>query len=68
MPVAVTNAHLDTHLQRKLGVSGYSVSGATITVPSASVSAADLSELLRVAALARHEVSLAAGVLTIKPV
>jgi hypothetical protein len=39
-----------------------------VTVPSASVSASDLTELVRVAAVARHEVSLVAGVLTIKPV
>lgn len=66
--MAVTSVHLDDHLKRKVGATGYSVSGSTVTIPSATVSGTDLSELLRVAALTRHEVSLVAGVLTLKPV
>lgn len=66
--MAVVSVHLDDHLKRKLGVAGYSVSGSTITIPSVTIQASDLRELLNVATQARHEVSLVSGVLTIKPV
>jgi hypothetical protein len=65
--VAVTSLHLDAHLQKKLGATGYTVTGSTVTVPSASISASDLHELLRVADVTGHAVSLVAGVLTLKP-
>lgn len=66
--MAITNAHLDDHLKRKLGTAGFSVSGATVTVPGSTMTASDLRELIRVSDVTRHEVSLVAGVLTIKPV
>jgi hypothetical protein len=67
LSLAITSPHLDAHLQKKLGATGYTVTGSTVTIPSATVSASDLQELLRVADVTAHAVTLAAGVLTLKP-
>lgn len=64
MPI---NAHLDDHLAKSIGRAGFSTSGATATIPAATVSADRLHALLDVAAVTGQEVSLVAGVLTIKP-
>jgi hypothetical protein len=63
-----SNTQLDGHLQKVVGAAGYSVSGSTVTIPSVTVSATQLAELARVAVVTRHELSLVAGVLTLKPV
>lgn len=63
-----SHAELDRHLQKVVGASGYSVSGSTVTIPSVSVDATKMAELFRVASVTRHELSLAAGVLTLKPI
>lgn len=63
-----SNAQLDAHLQRVVGAAGYSVSGSTVTIPSSTVSATQLRELVNVATVTRHDLSLVAGVLTLKPV
>lgn len=63
-----SHAQLDAHLQKVVGATGYSVAGSTVTIPSVNVSPSQMAELFRVAAVNRHDFSLVAGVLTLKPV
>jgi hypothetical protein len=65
--MAITSTTLDAHLSRKAALKGYTTSGSTVSVSSPTVTAQDLRELIEVAAVTGHEVSLAAGVLTLKP-
>lgn len=62
------HAQLDAHLNKVLGsTAAYTVTGATATIPAATLDARRLQELIDVAGLVKHDVSLTAGVLTIKP-
>lgn len=57
---------LQNHLDRVVGTSGYTVSGATATL-TASLDHRRLQELLDVAVELKHDVSLAAGVPKVTP-
>lgn len=52
---------------RRGPLKGYTTSGSTGSVASPTLSAGELREFLRVAESTKHEVSLVAGVLTVKP-
>ena len=67
MPVAL-HVELDKHLNKALGsTTAYTVTGAVATLPTASLSYAQLEELIRVAKVLKHDVKLNAGVLTVTP-
>jgi hypothetical protein len=68
--VSITSTHLDNYLLKTPSgaLKGYTTSGSVVSVASATLSAAELLELIRVADATKHAVSLVAGVLTIKPV
>jgi len=61
------HADLDRHLRGVVGNTGYTVSGSQATLPAASLDHRRLEELLDIAWQSKHDVSLAAGVLTVKP-
>jgi hypothetical protein len=65
--LAITSTHLDQHMSRRASLKGYTTSGSTVSVATPSVTAQELRELLDVAAVTGHEVSLVSGTLTLKP-
>jgi hypothetical protein len=65
--VAVTSVHLDDYMSKHGPLKGYTTSGNTGSVASPTLSAQELLEFIRVAQATKHEVSLVAGVLTVKP-
>lgn len=61
------NTHVDQHMKSEFGSAAFTVSGAQATMPSANVNHDQLQRLMDVARVTGHRVSLASGVLTIKP-
>lgn len=65
--MAVTSQHLDDYMLKHGPLKGYTTSGNVGSVSSPTLSSSELLELIRVAQATKHEVSLAAGVLQVKP-
>jgi hypothetical protein len=61
------NAALDAHLQRSVGASGFSVSGATATIGAINMTAAQLRELVDASLTQKFDVKVVAGAVTIVP-
>lgn len=61
------HTELDMHLRRVVGNTGFSTSGASATLPAASLDARRLQELINVAGQVKHNVTVASGVLTVAP-
>jgi hypothetical protein len=60
-------SHIDEHFAREFGKAAYVVVGQTVTMTSANVKMQQIERLLEVARTTGQDVSLVAGVLTLKP-
>lgn len=64
--MALNSPHLDEHLKRSMGATGYSISGANATI-TGSLTESQLHNLVETSFVSGYKVTVVSGVLTLSP-